>query len=229
MMDQADSNSDEQTARKQALSALIDGESSAAGVDRLCADWRAHADVRETWHAYSVIGDVLRSGDLASSAAHDLQFLGAFRARMASEPVVLAPEPVAPSRDVPVAALSSPMVRRSRARTWAVPASVAAGFLVVAGAMMVVQVPGVVDDAPARMASAPAGVSGATIQVGQNQTVDTASEAYPAEIELVFDGQVIRDPRLDRYLLAHKQFSGSSVLGPASGLMRSAAAEVPAR
>jgi sigma-E factor negative regulatory protein RseA len=48
-------------------------------------------------------------------------------------------------------------------------------------------------------------------------------------MELVFDGQVIRDPRLDRYLLAHKQFAGTSVLGPTSGLLRNAAVEVPER
>lgn len=224
MTDQANSNSDAKTASKQALSALIDGESTPAGVDRLCVEWRSHADVRETWHAYNVIGDVLRSGDLASSAAHDLQFLNAFRARMVAEPVVLAPEPLVSLRETS-AAVPNSVVRRSRARAWAV----AAGFLVVAGAMMMVQAPGLVDDAPAGMAAAPASISGTAIQVSQDRTAENSSDVYPDEIELVFDGQVIRDPRLDRYLLAHKQFSGSSVLGPASGLLRNAAAEVPAR
>jgi sigma-E factor negative regulatory protein RseA len=40
---------------------------------------------------------------------------------------------------------------------------------------------------------------------------------------------VIRDARLDRYLAAHKQFSGSSALGLPSAFLRSATVESDAR
>jgi sigma-E factor negative regulatory protein RseA len=71
--------------------------------------------------------------------------------------------------------------------------------------------------------------SEAMIKVSQTAEAASPSDVYPAGMELVFDGQVIRDPRLDRYLLAHKQFAGTSVLGPTSGLLRNAAVEVPER
>ena len=42
--------------------------------------------------------------------------------------------------------------------------------------------------------------------------------------------QLIRDAKLDRYLAAHKQFSGSSVLGVPSNFLRDAAAsDAPSR
>lgn len=53
----------------------------------------------------------------------------------------------------------------------------------------------------------------------------SASVAEPTV--LADDAQVIRDARLDRYLAAHKQFAGSSVLGMSSGFVRAAAAEAP--
>ena len=44
---------------------------------------------------------------------------------------------------------------------------------------------------------------------------------------LVANGQVIRDPRLDRYLAAHKQFAGAAMIGVPSAFVRSASAEAP--
>ena len=42
------------------FSALIDGELGPGGVARACASWRSDPRSRETWHAYHLIGDVLR-------------------------------------------------------------------------------------------------------------------------------------------------------------------------
>jgi sigma-E factor negative regulatory protein RseA len=46
---------------------------------------------------------------------------------------------------------------------------------------------------------------------------------------MVMSGKVIRDARLDRYLAAHKQFSGSSALGLPSAFLRSATVESDGR
>ena len=43
------------------------------------------------------------------------------------------------------------------------------------------------------------------------------------------DIKVVRDARLDRYLVAHQQFAGSTALGVPSGFLRNAAAEAPGR
>ena len=42
---------------------------------------------------------------------------------------------------------------------------------------------------------------------------------------LIANGTLIRDARLDRYLAAHKQFTGSSALGVPSAFLRSATAD----
>ena len=99
------------------ISALMDGELPAAEVADTCRVLRTDAQSRASWHAYSLIGDVLRSADLAQSPARDQAFLGALRERLALEPVVLAPPPPEPAR-------------RPR---WITPLGIAAGVAMVAG------------------------------------------------------------------------------------------------
>ena len=228
MADHSGSGSDLGRARGEELSALLDGELQGGQVERICSEWRSDARSRDTWHAYSLIGDVMRSDDLALSYASDEQFLRDFRKRMAAEPVVLAPRPVQPpAADVPAEA-PLPVVRLARA--WALPVSLAAGFVMVVGAVLGVQNPAVNPAAAPQVAVVPTGnAANSLVKVSRTEDVAPPSDVYPAGMELVFDGQVIRDPRLDRYLLAHKQFAGTSVLGPTSGLLRNAAVEVPER
>jgi sigma-E factor negative regulatory protein RseA len=106
--------------RAEQLSAALDGQADA--IDAACAAWRSSPEARRTWHAYHLIGDTMRSSELAQAPARDAAFLQALRARMAQEPVVLAPPP----RAMPAAA--------SR---WWVPAAAAAGFVAVAGVVAV--------------------------------------------------------------------------------------------
>lgn len=116
------------------LSLLADGRTAgdAAATDRAIALWRDDPGARRTWHAYQLIGDVLRSDDLASEPGHDAAFVARLRTRLAAEPVVLAPGPLpaAPA----AAAQASRAVRR---QVWLVPAAAAAGFALVAGVMVV--------------------------------------------------------------------------------------------
>ncbi len=106
------------------LSAAADGDADA--LDRACRafrddDARAQAD----WNTYHLIGDVMRSSDLATAPARDAAFLAAFRERLAAEPVVVAP-PVRP-------------VAAARSARWRVPAAAvagAAGVAVVAGVLV---------------------------------------------------------------------------------------------
>lgn len=207
---------------------MLDGELPGATVERICSEWRTDAHSRDTWHAYNLIGDVMRCEDLSRSCARDEQFLRDFRKRMAAEPVVLAPRPVV----YPPASAERPgqTTAARSARAWAWPVALAAGFVMVVGAVVGVQHPAATKDAGPLVAAAPAGnASGGMIKVSRTEEAVPPSDVYPAGMELVFDGQVIRDPRLDRYLLAHKQFAGTSVLGPTSGLLRNAAVEVPER
>lgn len=228
MADHSGSGSDPGGARSEELSALLDGELQGGAVERICSEWRSDAHSRDTWHSYSLIGDVMRCEDLALSCASDEQFLREFRQRMAAEPVVLAPGSVQyPAVDVADEGLL-PVARPVRA--WAWPVAWAAGFVVVVGAVVGMQNSALNTGAAApQVAVAPPDSSNSLMKVSSVEDAAPPSDVYPVGMELVFDGQVIRDPRLDRYLLAHKQFAGTSVLGPTSGLLRNAAVEVPER
>jgi len=72
------------------LSAMIDGECDGDAVTQACRLWREDAGARAAWHAYHVIGDVLRSEDLATRPRRDAELLAAVRARLAHEPVPMA-------------------------------------------------------------------------------------------------------------------------------------------
>ena len=59
-------------------------------------------------------------------------------------------------------------------------------------------------------------------------TVATTVEPSAEPAQLVTDGKLIRDARLDRYLAAHQRFAGTSALGVPSAFLRSATAVEPA-
>lgn len=214
-------DSEATAAARERLSALLDGELDAGAVAPACAQWRASAGARATWHAYHLIGDVLRSDDLANGAAHDAGFLVALRTKLADEPVVLAPESAAAN------GAPAPGRGGSRRWDWMAPSAVAAGFVVVAGVLTLTltrpgALPGGSEATSVAQVAAPASLPGATVPDG-----NAAAASEPQTF--VASGQVIRDARLDRYLNAHKQFAGSSVLGVPSAYLRNATADVSGR
>lgn len=166
------------------LSALADGEPDAA--QPACALWREDPQARATWHTYHLIGDVLRSDDLAAPPARDAAFLAALRERLAGEPTVLAPAPA-------VAAAAR------RRHAWLTPAAVAAGFVAVAGVLVVarVVVPG--GDGPVVAFGGPS-----------NPALQRAGIGAPTAAPLVVEGGLIRDPQLDAYLRAHREATGGA-------------------
>lgn len=122
------------------MSAALDGD--AAAVEAACRAWRHSAAAREAWHGYHLIGDALRSSELAQAPARDEAFLQALRTRLASEPVVLAPQG-----------------RRPRSAWWGPAAATVAGVAAVAavtGVLVVARAlaPGAVELAGAAPASA---------------------------------------------------------------------------
>lgn len=191
-------SSNERDRDLQTLSLVCDGQADATQVRALCAAWRDDPGLEEAWHSWTLAADVLRSDDLASSAAHDRDFLACFRQRLADEPVVLAP--LAPPAPQPEAArvmwvANGQAVLRPGRRRWVAPSAVAAGFVVVAGVMVLLGgVPGAGVDNPAMLVQAPAGV-------------------LPAGAE-----QAKRDPQVDSYVNAHRQFTQGAALAAPGGL-----------
>lgn len=199
-------------AGRERLSALVDGELDRAGVDAACGAWRADTELRRTWHAWHAIGDALRSDDLACDAVADRSFCAAVSARLASEAVVLAP-----MRHEAVGGSIASMSLRSR---WAVGSAVAAGVFLVAGTFVLVR-PGSLSG-PERLALVDGTAASAPVVV--------AGGDVPApQVATIADQKVIRDAQLDRYLVAHKQFAGSTALGVPSAFLRSATVDSASR
>lgn len=179
------------------LSALVDGQADAA--PEACKAWREDAQARQAWHAYHLIGDVLRSEDLAQRPSRDAAFLASFRVKLAAEPVVLVPAAAKPRR-----------------LAWLVPAAVAAGFMVVAGVLVVSRMSLPADAAGGAMAAAS---SPALLRAGNG--------AVAAPATGLGQGAVIRNPRLDEYLRAHQSARGGVPVAMPGGELRRVEATGP--
>ena len=213
-------HSADSAAARERLSALVDGELESHVVVQACMAWRDDAEHRSTWHAYQLIGDVLRSDDLASEPSRDVAFLSALRGRLAAEPVVLVTQPIEATGS---ADRVVPGSSRARGWTWVGASAVAAGFVAVAGVLVLTGVPGV-SPTPAAAADSIA-LSAAPAAQPRPAAVVQATNTVAEPQALVANGKLIRDARLDRYLAAHKQFAGTSALGVPSGFLRSATAD----
>ena len=200
---------------RERLSALADGELDPAASTASCAAWGQDPQLRADWHAWHLIGDVLRSDDLAADPRHDRTFSARLAARLKAEPVVLAPASLA-------GAVGSRFERPSRRGRWTAAGAVAAGFVLVVGTFAVVR-PG--DSPPAQIARDD--VAGAIMAPAVAPAPATEVSAQP--VAIVADNKIIRDAQLERYLEAHKQFAGTSALGVPSAFLRSATVDSAAR
>jgi sigma-E factor negative regulatory protein RseA len=178
--------------RSAALSAMVDGQLRGDALQQACAAWRDDPAARAQWHTYHLIGDVLRSDDLATPAGHDSAFLTALRGRLANEPVPLAPQALV--GDAVVTVSSPAPVRRGQ---WLVaPVAVAAGFVAVATVLVMVR--GTATPEP-----------GAVMADASAPTVATlAAPMQPPGMPL------------DRYLNAHRKVSNAMNLAMPAGAVR---------
>jgi sigma-E factor negative regulatory protein RseA len=191
---------------REALSALVDGEADAAAAGDGVSHWRDDEDAKATWHAYQLIGDVLRSEDLAGGH-RDRVFLQRMHSRLIQEPALLAPAPDLPQQVASVA--HGGVLHR-----WAVPVGLAAGVALVLGTLLVVrQGPGADGSV---LADAKPGLSLQPVEL----VAVASSSSSPV---------LLRDPRLDRYLAAHKQFQSANAMGPSTGFIRSATYDAATR
>ena len=186
------------------LSALADGDRDREALAQGTALWREDGEAREAWHLYHLIGDVLRSEDLACAPVRDATFLTQLRERLAHEPVPLAPA-------------AMPAATAMRRLGWRAPAAVAAGFVAV-GVTLVLMRPGGFGNEPggARLAvaSPAAAVLGGGVRVVSNSQASAAAG-------LIAEGRMIRDARLDAYLRAHQAARGNSPAALPGGGLRS--------
>ena len=186
------------------LSAAADGDADA--LDRALRALRegdaAGSRVRADWHAYHLIGDVLRTPDLATAPGHDAAFMAGLRARLAAEPVVLAP-----------AASGAAAPRGARWRVPAAAVASVAGVAVVAGLLVMSRGGGVAPGAAVPMAAVP----------------QAAPRVELASTPVLRDG-VLRDARIEEFMRVHQGAAGGlSLLPPGVRQVDVTVAPVPQR
>jgi sigma-E factor negative regulatory protein RseA len=222
------------TVREQ-VSALADGhlrgEAFAQAIDTVCNE----GDSRAAWHAYHVVGDVLRSGSHAP-CSDTSAFLARFQQRLAAEPVAVAAPVLTPVAAVPAAV--AVQQRRAEAANepvfrWKLVAGAASLVAVVAVSWTLVGNGVAVPQGGAQLASAqqqqqPA-VNSVLAAAAINGQQPASATLTPTRV-IVGNGNpqvMLRDPRLDQLLEAHQQAGGASQMP--SGFLRNATFEGPTR
>jgi sigma-E factor negative regulatory protein RseA len=227
-MSQPDSDPSLSESHRRVLSALADGDATDGEAARAFQAWREDAGARASWHTYQLIGDVLRSEDLAVAPAADAAFLVALRARLAQEPVVLAPQARAeePAGAQPAVANTT---ARSRGR-WQGPVAMAAGFLAVIGGLNIVRPFNHAGPALASVAPAASGpVLAAATPAAGSGIVATALQAAPQSPgQTAAQTQAAAD-QLAPYLAAHRQSTMSAPFQMPGSDIRNVSLVQPAR
>jgi sigma-E factor negative regulatory protein RseA len=169
---------------REQISALADGELPERQVDMALAALRQDSN-RADWELYHQIGDVLRSEDMAIALSPG--FAARIAARLDAEPTMLAP--VAHDGLNPLAKYSL--------KRWAMPSAVATVAMV---AVTFVAVPQLM-----------VAMNGEPTAVVESALVAAAARGEQSSVVIATgpDGVVLRDPRIDDYLLAHQRFSPS--------------------
>ncbi|PRX30289.1 RseA-like anti sigma(E) protein [Paraburkholderia sp. BL18I3N2] len=193
------------SSRGERLSAFVDGE--LFGEEHLNLDAfisGLNGEDRAAWSSYHLIGDALRSDDLAVSPAASSAFLSGFAARLDNEPHVLAPA-------------AMPVARRLLAlRRRVVPAFAVAAAAATLTWIVVPQLQGV--------PGGPGAAQLASVQRGDALQRVAMAPAPTATVQPVAqDANIIRDASLDQYLEAHQQFAQQPVMPGSMPLIRAAA------
>lgn len=214
---------------REAVSALADGqlqgEEFARTVDSLCVD----DDLQATWRTYHVVGEVLRTGR-QPACTDSGQFLARFQARLAAEPLPQA-MPVVQPEAVPMvraAAANEPVFRwKLVAGVASLTAAAAIGWNWV-GNGVAVPAPG------AQMASQQAVPMQPAAEGSVLTAMQQSTPSANAGVTRVLVGSsagapqvMLRDPRLDQLLEAHRQAAGGAQMP--SGFLRNATFESSSR
>ncbi|HEY8356664.1 MAG TPA: sigma-E factor negative regulatory protein [Ramlibacter sp.] len=187
---------------QELISALADGQLRGAELARGVAMAAGTAEGRENWHAYQVVGEVLRSGRAPVAGSAPEVFLARLQQRLQQEAV--APTSVAPA--------IAPIAVRADSR----PAANDGLWKLVAGFASV-----------AAVAAVGWNMYGAVGSPVQPQLAAAPAAIVPVQAQRA--QAMIRDPRLDQLLQAHRQLGGATALQAPSGFLRNATFEGPAR
>ncbi len=198
------------------VSALADGQLRGEELARALEVLATCAEARATWRAYHLMGDVLRSDELAA-CGHDDAFVVRLQSRLQHEVIGI-------SSDVAIDSIAeyAHLTGEEGKKSLEIPAAnepvyrwkLAAGFASLA----------------AVSAIAWNVLGGAGIENGSAQLARVAAPpaASVQQVVTLAGGEpqvMLRDARLDALLAAHKQFGGTSALQMPAGFLRNATFE----
>ena len=203
--------SDQNSMSKERISALMDGalqaDECSLALDGLLTD----KHLIETWHVYQVVGDVLRSPEMAPTGG-GLAFWERLEQRLSQEPERPSSEmgqdlpAMVDGASVTIIDLSKP-VANSPVFRWKVLAGVACSALVfVVGSGLWNQTK----------------LHGGGEMAYVNPTLSATPVVVAAETSA---GPMLRDPHLDELMAAHRQLGGHSALQLPAGFLRNATYE----
>ncbi len=183
------------------ISALVDGQLNTGDAQQIVDHLLADSEALETWHAYHVVGDVLRSVELSPAGSEDVAFLARFEHRLACETPVHLTQALPMRADPALESANAAILR------WKVFAGVAC--MALAGVVGWNQSWSPTREEAGQLAVAPASASSAPI-------------VMVAEGDM---GSMVRDAQLDALMAAHRQMGGHSALQTPAGYLRHAALE----
>lgn len=209
---------------KELLSALVDGELQGEELAQALT-WAEGNEGHGSWQLYHLVGDVLRSPELAHHSQRDL--LGGLRAQLAKEPpLALQPaqleqlaQPQPPLTSALAGRVYDPVANASVFR-WKMAAGVASVAAVAALGWNLMAVP--------------AGQGALLAQADSAQLAAQLASQVPMMSVPQADGSVIavatgngnevilRDPRLDELLAAHQRFGSKAALQMPADFLRNA-------
>jgi sigma-E factor negative regulatory protein RseA len=168
-----------------------------------------------------LVGDVLRSSDLAQPA--NPNFMARLRDELAKEGPVVRPAAAA-VQQVDVVAPAMADAANASVFRW----KMVAGFASLAAVAAI----GWTSLATLQGNGAPGATGGAQLAISPESSPNATNPGAPVVAVADADGGaqvMIRDPRLDELLAAHKQFGSTSALQMPAGFLRNATFETPSR
>lgn len=187
------------------LSALADDQVQGDDFANAMLEIAMNDQLNQSWHVYQIIGDVMRSDELAPTS-HELRFWDRLEATLEAEKELITPSIF---KIAPIAAKQTSANEWSVRKKWVSGASFSAIVaLVVVGAWQMEE--------------------GASQWVSNTSRGDMVTSAPSAT---VIDAQsvIARDPELDALMSAHQQLGGHSAFQMPSGFLRNATFERPQR
>ena len=193
------------------VSLLVDGQLEGDAFARAMAGLASSDQARQQWDNYHLIGEVMRTGDV-HARAHEAEFVQRLRLKLAKE-------------DYKIIAVNALDISDGGQNGSKKPAANDRWWRRVSGLASIVLV-GVLGW-QAYLFIGPTGGAPAAGQLAQSQPATSPASQPALVVQAAADGSaaMIRDPRLDALLLAHRQFGGTSALQMPSGFLRNATFE----